>query len=73
MEKTNKAGSKIFRIAKVMFASYAIAIGATSLTFTLGSLIFGFENVDEYVFGNIRVLMVVFTIVAIPFVAKYLK
>jgi hypothetical protein len=33
----------------------------------------GFETIDKLVFGNVRVLVPIVTIVAIPFVSKYLK
>ena len=73
MSKTNNVGSKILRIGKVIIASYAVALGVTILVIIIGMFFVGIEAINELVFGNARVLLVVFTIAAFPFVSKYLK
>jgi hypothetical protein len=73
MSETQSTGAKILRIGKVFFASYAVAVGVTILIFVIGLFIVGFETIDKLVFGNVRVLVPIVTIVAIPFVSKYLK
>jgi hypothetical protein len=73
MSETQSTGAKILRIGKVVFASYAVAVGVTILIFVIGLFIVGFETIDKLVFGNVRVLVPIVTIVAIPFVSKYLK
>ena len=73
MSKAQNVGSKILRIGKVVFASYAVAIGVTILVVVIGLFVVGFEAIDKLVFGNVRVLIPIATIVAIPFVNKYLK
>ena len=73
MSKAKNAGSKILRIGKVIFASYAVAVGVTILVIVIGMFLVGFETIDKLVFGNVRVLVPLVTIAAIPFVSKYLK
>ena len=73
MGKTKNAGSKILRIGKVIFASHAVAVGVTILVIVIGMFLVGFETIDKLVFGNVRVLLPIVTIAAIPFVSKYLK
>ena len=73
MSKAQNVGSKILRIGKVVFASYAVAIGVIILLCVIGMVLVGFETTDKIVFGNIKVLVPTVTLVAIPFVSKYLK
>ena len=73
MSKTQNFGLILLRIGKVIFASYAVAIGVTILVIVIGMMFVGLEAISEFVFENVRVMTPIVTIVAIPFVSKYLK
>ena len=65
--------NKFLRFGKVLFASYALAIGVLILSIVIGLFLVGFKNVDEHVLGNAGVLLVVVTLVSLPFINKKLK
>ena len=73
MSKPHNVGSKALRMRKVIFASFAVSVGVVILIFVLGLFVVGFETIDKLVFGNTRLLVPIVTIVALPFVNKYLK
>ena len=73
MSKPHNAASKVLRMGKVIFASFAVSVGVVILIFVIGLFVVGFETVDKLVFGNTRLLVPIVAIIALPFVNKYLK
>jgi hypothetical protein len=72
----NNSDSKqfsIFRLGKVLFASYAFAVGGLILTIVLGAMVLGFEVVDGYIENYSGYILLLFAIAAFPFVWKHLK
>ncbi|MCK5497676.1 MAG: hypothetical protein KAI77_00655 [Gammaproteobacteria bacterium] len=61
------------RFGKVFFASYAVAIGVFILSIIIGSFLIGFEDVDKHVIGNAAIILVIVTLISLPFVNKKLK
>lgn len=71
--RSDRPTTSKFRFGKVLFASYAVAVGLLILTVVVGLFVVGFEPVDKYVLGNGGVILILLTATAFPFVRKHLK
>ncbi len=61
------------RFFKVLFASYAAAIGIGIFTVLLGAILFGFERVDNVIEDYSLYLLGVLTVVVFPLMYRILK
>ncbi len=63
----------IARLGKVLFASFALAVGGGILTIVLGTMVLGFEVVDAQIEKYSGYILFLFAAVAFPFIWKHLK
>ena len=60
-------------MGKVLFASYAVAVGVLILVVVIGEWFVGFDVIDKHVLGNAGLLLLFLTAIAFPFVQRCLK
>lgn len=61
------------RFFKVLFASYAAAIGIGIITVLLGAILFGFERVDNVIENYSLYILGMLTVFVFPFMYRKLK
>jgi hypothetical protein len=61
------------RIFKIIFASYAAAVGVGIAEIVIGLIIFGSNETDQFVDNHIIHILFIVTVIVYPFMNRYLK
>jgi hypothetical protein len=61
------------RFFKIIFASYAAAVGVGIAEIVIGLIIFGSNETDQFVDNYIIHILFIVTVIVYPFMNRYLK
>lgn len=64
---------KLKRGAKVLIASYAVAVGVAILAIVIGLFLFGGDAIDNIIEKYSPFILLVLTILSMPFVSRFMK
>jgi len=65
--------NKVVRFLKVLFASYAAAVGMGIAGILIGLILIGTEQIDSFIENYIMYALIILTIVIYPFMNRKLK
>ena len=65
--------NKLFRVGKVIFASYGVALAASITIIVFGTWIFGFEVIDNFITTYMTYTLLIITGISMPLVNKYMS
>ena len=71
--KQSAPKNKLFRIGKVFFASYGLALAVSIIIIVFGTWIFGFELIDSFITTYMNYTLLIITGVSAPLVNKYMS